>query len=65
MAIPPLKKVWRIAGPQLAFGQVVAWGQSAVGIGLTLFFLSRVFNIPAMFGAIIPEGFEGGHGTAA
>jgi ESS family glutamate:Na+ symporter len=65
MAIPPLKRVWRIAGPQLAFGQVLAWGQYAVGIGLTLFVLSRFFDIPAMFGAIIPVGFEGGHGTAA
>ena len=44
---------------------MVAWGQYAVGIGLTLFVLSKVFGIPAMFGAIIPVGFEGGHGTAA
>jgi ESS family glutamate:Na+ symporter len=65
VTVPPLKKVWRIAGPQLAFGQVVAWGQYAVGIGLTLLVLSRFFDLPAMFGAIIPVGFEGGHGTAA
>jgi ESS family glutamate:Na+ symporter len=65
LAIPPLKRVWRIAGPQLAFGQIVAWGQYAVGIGLTLLILARFFDIPAMFGAIIPVGFEGGHGTAA
>ncbi|MFH1865914.1 MAG: sodium/glutamate symporter, partial [Candidatus Eisenbacteria bacterium] len=65
IAIPPLRKIWRIAGPQLAFGQIVAWGQYAVGIGLTLFVLSRIYDIPAMFGAIIPVGFEGGHGTAA
>ncbi|MBN2564800.1 MAG: sodium:glutamate symporter [Candidatus Eisenbacteria bacterium] len=65
LTVPPLRKVWRIAGPQLAYGQVVAWGQYAVGIGLTLLVLSRVFDIPAMFGAIIPVGFEGGHGTAA
>ena len=65
VAIPPLKKVWRIAGPQLAFGQIVAWGQYAVGIGVTLFVLMRFFDIPPMFGAIIPIGFEGGHGTAA
>jgi len=64
-AIPPLRRVWRISGPQLAYGQVVAWGQYAVGLGLTLFVLSRAFDLPPMFGAIIPVGFEGGHGTAA
>ncbi|MBD3349506.1 MAG: sodium:glutamate symporter [Candidatus Eisenbacteria bacterium] len=64
-AIPPLRRVWRISGPQLAYGQVVAWGQYAVGLGLTLLILVRFFDIPPMFGAIIPVGFEGGHGTAA
>jgi len=63
--IPPLKKVWHIAGPQLAYGQVVAWGQYAVGLGVTLLILARLFDLPPMFGAIIPVGFEGGHGTAA
>ena len=65
VAIPPLRKVWRISGPQLAYGQVVAWGQYAVGLGLTFLLLSRFFDIPPMFGALIPVGFEGGHGTAA
>lgn len=63
--IPPLRTVWRWSGPQLAYGQVVAWGQYAVGLGLTLAVLSRLFGIPPMFGALIPVGFEGGHGTAA
>ena len=63
--IPPIKKVWHIAGPQLAYGQVVAWGQYAVGLGVTLLILTRLFDLPPMFGAIIPVGFEGGHGTAA
>jgi len=44
---------------------VVAWGQYAVGLGLTLLILARAFDLPPMFGAIIPVGFEGGHGTAA
>ncbi len=64
-AIPSLKKVWRMSGPQLAYGQVVAWGQYAVGLGVTFLILTRFFNIPPMFGALIPVGFEGGHGTAA
>lgn len=63
--IPGIKKIWQNAGPQLAYGQVVAWGQYVVGIGLVLFLLGPIFEVPAMFGAIIPVGFEGGHGTAA
>lgn len=63
--IPGIKKIWRNAGPQLAYGQVVAWGQYVVGIGLVLFLLGPIFEVPAMFGAVIPVGFEGGHGTAA
>lgn len=63
--IPPLKTVWRWAGPQLAYGQIVAWGQYAVGLGLTFLILMRFFDVPPMFGALIPVGFEGGHGTAA
>lgn len=62
--IPSLKKVWKKAGPQLAYGQIVVWGQYAVGLGLTLLFVSRVYNLPNLFGVIIPVGFEGGHGTA-
>ncbi|HDY65794.1 MAG TPA: sodium:glutamate symporter, partial [Phycisphaerae bacterium] len=62
--IPGFRKIWDQAAPQLAYGQVVAWGQYVVGIGLTLLILTPVFGVPEMFGAIIPVGFEGGHGTA-
>jgi len=62
--IPGLTKVWGHAGPQLAYGQVVAWGQYVVGIGLVLVLLGPLFGVPDMFGGIIPVGFEGGHGTA-
>ena len=64
VAIPNVKTLWRRAGPQLAYGQIVAWGQYTVGIGLVLVFLGPLFGVPDMFGAIIPIGFEGGHGTA-
>ena len=63
--LPSPKVLWRRAGPQLAYGQTVAWGQYVVGVGLTLVLLTPVFGVPHMFGAIIPVGFEGGHGTAA
>ncbi|MDX9779937.1 MAG: sodium/glutamate symporter [Candidatus Neomarinimicrobiota bacterium] len=63
--IPKLSKIWQQSGPQLAYGQIVAWGQYVVGIGLALVLLTPLFHIPAYFGVIIPVGFEGGHGTAS
>ena len=65
VAIPSLSVVWKRAGPQLAYGQIVVWGQYAVGLGFVALLLGRLFNIPDLFGVIIPVGFEGGHGTAA
>ena len=65
VSIPPLSVVWKRAGPQLAYGQIVVWGQYAIGLGFVVLFLGKLFNIPHLFGVIIPVGFEGGHGTAA
>jgi len=62
--LPRVRDLWRRAGPQLAYGQVVAWGQYVVGIGLVLVVLGPVFGVGPMFGGVIPVGFEGGHGTA-
>ncbi len=62
--IPGIKKIWGIAGPQLCYGQIVAWGQYLVGIGLVLVLLGPLLGVPDQFGVIIPVGFEGGHGTA-
>ncbi len=62
--IPGVSKVWKSAGRQLAYGQIVAWGQYVVGIGLVLFLLGPLFGLNDLFGAILPVGFEGGHGTA-
>ncbi len=59
------REIWRRAGPQVAFGQALAWGQYAVGISLTLLVLTPLFGVPHAFGALIEIGFEGGHGTAA
>jgi glutamate:Na+ symporter, ESS family len=63
--IPGPRTIWRMAGPQVAFGQTVAWGQYVVGIGLALLVLSPVFGLNPMAGALIEISFEGGHGTAA
>jgi ESS family glutamate:Na+ symporter len=62
--LPGIKKVWNIAGPQLCYGQIVAWGQYLVGIGLVIIALGPLMGVPDQFGVIIPVGFEGGHGTA-
>ena len=65
VSIPGVRKLWRRAGPQLAYGQVVAWGQYVVGVGLVIVMLAPIWNVPSMFGGVLPVGFEGGHGTAA
>lgn len=63
--IPGLKKIWRLAGPQLSFGWTMGWGQYVIGIGLAAFILAPFFGMPSMSGALIEIAFEGGHGTAA
>jgi len=65
VAIPPLKRIWALAGPQLAYGQIVAWGQYATALGITLLVLVPLFAVEGFMGTIVPVGFEGGHGTAA
>jgi glutamate:Na+ symporter, ESS family len=63
--IPPVREVWRRAGPQVAFGQAMAWGMYVVGLGVTYLVLSPWFGVPPVFGTLLEIGFEGGHGTAA
>ena len=63
--IPGLRTIWRIAGPQVALGQAIAWGQYVVGILLAIAVLTPVFGMDPIAGALIEIGFEGGHGTAA
>ena len=62
-ATPKLKEVVRFAFPQLCLGQIVAWGQYVVGLGLAGFVFSRWCGVPAAFGNLLEIGFEGGHGT--
>ncbi len=63
-ALPKISKVWKSASRQLAYGQIVAWGQYAVGCIFVLLLLGPLFNLPDIFAGIMPVGFEGGHGTA-
>ena len=64
--VPKASVIVRRAGRQLAYGQIVAWGQYAIPLGLWLLFMGHLFpSLPSMFPCILPVGFEGGHGTAA
>ena len=62
-ATPKLREVIRFAFPQLCLGQIIAWGQYVVGLGLAGFVFSRWCGVPAAFGNLLEIGFEGGHGT--
>ena len=62
-AVPKVGEVIRFALPQLALGQIIAWGQYVVGLALAGFLFTRWFGVPAAFGNLIEIGFEGGHGT--
>jgi glutamate:Na+ symporter, ESS family len=63
--IPAPAQIVRLAGPQVALGQTLAWGQYVVGIVLALAVLGPVFGMHPAAGALIEIGLEGGHGTAA
>ena len=64
--LPRFSELWKRSGPQVVYGQIVAWGQYVVGLGLWVVLLGWIFtDLPAMFAGILPVGFEGGHGTAA
>ncbi len=63
--IPNIKEIWMTAGPQVSYGQTVAWGQYVFGILVAMVLLVPVFGADPMVGALIEIAFEGGHGTAA
>ncbi|NIM82697.1 MAG: sodium:glutamate symporter, partial [Candidatus Aminicenantes bacterium] len=65
ITIPSLSTIWKKSAPQLAYGQIVAWGQYFTALLFVLLLLKPLFNIPDVFGVVLPVGFEGGHGTAA
>lgn len=60
-----LPAMWRLAGPQVAFGQTIAWGHYVVGGLLVLTVLGPVFAMPPITAALLEVSFEGGHGTVA
>lgn len=60
---PGFKEIVRTAFPQLCMGQILAWGQYVVGLGVTALVLAPFFGVPFAFGNLLEIGFEGGHGT--
>ena len=62
-ATPKVRDVLKLAFPQLCLGQILAWGQYVVGLGLAGFVFARWCGVPAAFGNLLEIGFEGGHGT--
>ena len=60
-----MKDMWRLAGPQVAFGQTIAWGQYVVAGLLTLLVLIPFFGMPSYTASLLEISFEGGHGTVA
>ena len=61
--LPRLGDVWKLAAPQFCYGQLVAWGQYVIGLGLAAVLLIPVFHVDRAFGTLLEIGFEGGHGT--
>ena len=55
---PSLGKIVKIALPQLCLGQIMAWGQYVVGLGLAGFLLCYLFDVPAVFGTCWRSGFR-------
>jgi ESS family glutamate:Na+ symporter len=60
---PKLKQIFKMAFPQLCMGQLLAWGQYVIGLGLAGFLLAPWFGVNPAFGNLLEIGFEGGHGT--
>lgn len=63
VAAPAAGTTLRLAFPQLCFGQLLAWGQYVLGLGLAGFALAPLFGVPPAFGNLLEIGFQGGHGT--
>lgn len=61
--LPTLQGMGAKIAPQVCFGQIVAWGQYTIGLGLTAILLLPLFGVPMLFGNLLEIGFEGGHGT--
>ena len=55
----------KLAAPQVAFGQTIAWGQYMIGGIVALVIAIPVFGLPPVSASLLEISFEGGHGTVA
>lgn len=62
-ATPKFKTIFKTAFPQICMGQLLAWGQYVIGLGLTGFLFIPLFGLNSTFGNLLEIGFQGGHGT--
>ncbi|MDR2524203.1 MAG: sodium:glutamate symporter [Candidatus Nomurabacteria bacterium] len=60
-----LRQMWSLSGRQIAFGQMVAWGQYLVGGLVALLLLIPLFGDTPLVASLLEISFEGGHGTVA
>lgn len=60
-----LTKIWKLAAPQAAFGQMIAWGFYAFGGLVALLVLVPFLGANPLSAALLEISFEGGHGTTA
>ena len=60
---PKIKTVFKYAFPQICMGQILAWGQYVIGLGLAGFIFMPFFGLNPAFGNLLEIGFQGGHGT--
>lgn len=60
---PKMGEMLKLAFPQVCFGQILAWGQYVLGLGITGFVLAPLFGVHPCFGNLLEIGFQGGHGT--
>ncbi len=63
--LPTMDKIWKTGGAQVAFGQMLSWGQYVLGLLLVIFILTPFFDVNPLAAGLIEIGFVGGHGTAA
>lgn len=59
------KQVWEEGGPQIMYGQMIAWGNWTISCLITGAILIPAFGVSPLFASMYAVGFEGGHGTAA
>lgn len=63
--LPTMKQAWTDGGPQVMYGQIIAWGNWSVSSFITGAILIPAFGVSPLFACMYAVGFEGGHGTAA